>query len=154
MQFAKCPFLYLFGQPAAGDPDHGPTDHRLVMFGQAFVVAYTSAMSCDPGQSPLDHPTPRQDHKPDRIIRTLHDPHRDLQGRARPIQEFAGIATISPDQPDAMASASQPLQQRASTITILNRGCGDQHTQQQSQGVHGDVAFATVDLLPFIPVPG
>ena len=37
------------------------------------------------------------------ITRRIHDLHCDLHGRTRPVQELAGVATISPDQPDAMA---------------------------------------------------
>src|SRR6266496_4709657 len=41
--------LVSFGEAAAGDADHAPTDHGLVVLGEAFVVADTAAVSGDPG---------------------------------------------------------------------------------------------------------
>ena len=35
-------------------------------------------------------------------------------------------------------------------IAVLHRGRGDGHGQQQTEGVHGDVSLAAVDLLPAI----
>jgi hypothetical protein len=38
-------------------------------------------------------------------------------------------------------------------IAILHRGGGDDHGQQQAQGVHGDVPLTAVDLLAVMPGP-
>ena len=41
----------------------------------------------------------------------------------------------------------QSPQQRPGGVAVLHTGGGDQHDQQQPEGVHGDVALAAVDLL-------
>jgi hypothetical protein len=45
--------LLTLSESAAGDADHGPADHDLVVMVESFVVADAGAVSSDPGQSPI-----------------------------------------------------------------------------------------------------
>lgn len=58
----------------------------------------------------------------------FHDRHRDLHGAQRPAHELAGIATVSPDQPDASTRGTQPLQQGSRAVAVLHRRGGHQDT--------------------------
>ncbi len=45
------------GEAAGHDDDHGPLDPGGVMVGVAFVDAYGTTASVDPGEGPFDHPS-------------------------------------------------------------------------------------------------
>lgn len=65
-----------------------------------------------------------------------------------PGDEFAGVATVGPDEPDPAERGRQAFQQGSSGVAVLDGGGGNGHAQQQAKGVDRDVAFAAVDLLP------
>jgi len=76
-----------------------------------------------------------------------HDLHPQAQRGGGPAHQPALVGGIAPEQPDAAEAHAQPPQQCAGGVTVLDAGGGDQHDQQQLQGVHRDVALAAVDLL-------
>jgi len=115
--------------------------------GEGFVVAGAAAVSGDPGQCSFDDPTSWQDNESGHVVAAFDDLHGDTEGVAGPVQEFAGVAAVGPDEPDPLACLAQVLQQRPGTVAVLNAGRGDQHTDQQPDGVNGDVAFPAVDLI-------
>jgi hypothetical protein len=75
----------------------------------------------------------------------------DRQGEGEnlggPDDQLAGVAGISPHQPDRGEVAAKASQQPAATITVLDAGGGDQDAQQQPAGVHRHVPLVAVDLL-------
>ena len=68
------------GEPPGHDGDHGPLDHRLVVFGEPFVVADGAAELGDPGEGALDHPPARQHLEGVQVIGSPDDFQGQLEG--------------------------------------------------------------------------
>ena len=120
-----------------------------MVLGQAFVVADGAAAAGDPCQGPLDDPAAGQDLEGVQVTGPLDDLEFQpgLERGPGPGDEFAGVAAVSPGQLDRGEGAAQVPQQRFGSVAVLDARGGDQHRQQQSDGVHGDVPLAAVDLL-------
>src|SRR4051794_4417111 len=134
---------------AAGhDDDHGPLDHRGVVVGETFVVADGAAAAVDPGEGPLDGPSAVQ-HDEGGLPGQFGD---DLDGEPEvgggPVDEFAGVAAVGPEQTDAREADAQRPEQGPGGVAVLDVRAGDQDGQQQAAGVDHDVAFTAIDLLP------
>src|SRR6266511_2686291 len=133
-------------QTAGHDGGHRPGDHGPVVVREALVVADGAAVAADPGEGALHHPAARQ-HLEGVGQAPADDVDPKAQGGSRPDHQLARVAGVGPDQPDAALRDPQSPQQRLGAVAVLDAGGGDHDRQQQPQGVHGDVAFAAVDLL-------
>ena len=118
----------------------------FVVPGQAFVVADGAARAGDPGEGPLDDPAAGQ--HAERVL--LPVPLDDLECEPGPElgpgpgDELAGVAAVSPGEPDRRERLAQVPQQRLRAVAILDAGGGDQDGQQQPNRVDGDVPLAAV----------
>jgi hypothetical protein len=99
--------LGVAGEPPGHDGDHGPLDHRLVVFGEPFVVTDGAAELGDPGEGALDHPAARQYLEGVQVIWALDELNGDPQRSGRPDDQLPGVAAVSPDQADAPAGPVQ-----------------------------------------------
>ena len=116
---------------------------------QAFVVADGAAAPGDPRQGPLDDPAAGQHLEGVQVIGPLDDFQRQLRLELGlgPGDELAGVSAVGPGEPDRGECFPQVPQQRPGSVAVLDAGGGDQHGQQQPDGVDSDVPLAAVDLL-------
>jgi hypothetical protein len=64
-----------------------------------------------------------------------------------PLQEFAGIPSIGPNEPDPRKAVSYPSQKQFGSISILNIGCMHDYSNNQPECIYEQMPFATVDFL-------
>ena len=65
----------------------------------------------------------------------------------RPINKFASISAIGPDQHQTAKATEQFTQNQFGTITILNIGRMDDHGHHQTQCIYHQMAFSARNLL-------
>ena len=139
------------GEPLGHQGDHGPQDHGFVAGGQAFVVADGPAVLADPGEGALDHRAAGQDLEGVQVTGAPDDLDGELERAGGPGDELAGIDAVRPGQLDRGEGAAQVPQQGLCGVAVLDARGGNDHLQQQAQGVHGDVPLAPVHLFGVIP---
>jgi len=100
----------------------------------------------EPSKGAFYNPTPWEDNEASLGIGT----EDNLQVKAAMVchqrQELATIAPIDPDETQLLAGAAQVSEQETGAITVLNRGSGDNHRQQQAHCVHKEMTFRAIDL--------
>lgn len=67
--------------------------------------------------------------------------------RQDPLQEFPGISPISPNESKAQEAVAYPTENELGSIPILNVGCMDYYSNNQSQCVYQQMPLAAVDFL-------
>src|SRR6266700_4376962 len=135
------------------DHDSGPQHHRLVVLGSALIVTNQTTMTHQPPERPLDHPATGQHHEPADVVVALNDGDTQIQHRAGPDHQPAGVPAIAPDQRDCGETLAQQRQQRAGAVTVLHTRRGDHHSQQPPTGINRDVSLSSVDLLAVMAAP-
>ena len=119
------------------------------MGGQPLVVPDSAPVAGDPRQG-----SPRQTDLRGRTLKVCRSSGRFTISTLRRSQvlaqvtSFLRVAPVSPGQLDSGEGPPQVPQQWPGGVAVLHRGGGDQHRQQQAEGIDGKVAFRAVDLLP------
>ena len=70
-----------------------------------------------------------------------------------PSQQMASVGAIDPNAAQFLASAAQLLKQQACSGRVRDRGGGDDHGQQQAQGIDQQMSLASVDLFAAVVAP-
>jgi len=137
------------GQSAELNTDHGDINPRLGAGGRAFIIAYQAAMVHQPAEGAFDQPAPRQDFKALNIIGAFD--HFDFQlgaQRFNPVSEgVPGVTTIDPQEAQPRKPAQHPAQDRLAAVALGGVGWGDDHAQDQAQGIHQQIALTAFDAL-------
>ena len=98
----------------------------------------------DPGEEPLDDPTPRVDGEADLIGVLAHDLDRDQRRRG---DLFAGISAVGEDALDEREDAPRDSQKRSATIPVLDTRRMRFEHEAAPVRVHERMALTSVDLL-------
>jgi hypothetical protein len=114
------------GEAAGHDDDHGPLDHRGVMLWEPFVVSDGAPAAVDPGERAFDRLSAVQDHEGGLSGQFRHDLDGESQPLGGPVDQFAGVAGVGPEQPDGREAGVQRPEQRAGAVAVLDVGAGDQ----------------------------
>ena len=117
------------GEAPGHDDEHRPLGHRRVVLRESFVVADGAPAAVDPGKCAFAGPPAVQDDEAD-LVGEFTD---GLQGDApcgAPVDEFALVAGVGPDQGDAGETLPDGPDQRAGTVTVLDVGAGNQDRKQ------------------------
>jgi hypothetical protein len=113
-------------------------DRGLEILGQ-------STIAVEPSKTPLNNPSSRMNGEAD-LIGGLAD---DLDGDTSRVGDALGsIGGISEGTLDERKAATRGLQQRHSTVAILNRGGMDLQHQWPPISVHHGVPLAAITFLP------
>ena len=107
----------------------------------------------EPGKGAFYNPTPWEDNEAFLVIGTQDNLKMKTAMVCHPIQELAAITTINPDEMQLLAGAAQASKQETGAIAVLDRGCGDNHRQQQSHCVNKDMTFRAIDLFAGVITP-
>jgi hypothetical protein len=110
-----------------------------MVFGQAPVAA-------EPGKCALYHPALGEDDKPFNPDRPQYRLQQPAAGLFHPGDQLPSISSVSPDDLQARQLGCRLLQQRFGAIAILNICRMHEDGQNQSQGVHQQMAFASRDF--------
>jgi len=70
-----------------------------------------------------------------------------------PVSELAPLGTLGPDQASTGKQAQNHQQQPYSGLAIGHIALAHQHFQQQAEGIHQDMPFASFDLLATVITP-
>jgi hypothetical protein len=93
----------------------------------------------------FNNPAAWQHHKAGRIVAAFDNLQTETIARAHctnPVDEFTGIAPVSPDHPQSSESMTQVLQHEFGTIAILC-ACYMHNDQQQSQPIDQQMALTS-----------
>ena len=77
-----------------------------------------------------------------------HDLEHETQPVFGPAHQSPGVAAVGPHQRHTGHGEPQPLQQAPPAVAVLHTGRGDQHDQEQPEGVGDDVALGAVRSFP------
>src|SRR6266545_3538831 len=114
----------------------------------AFIVSHKAPMSHEPAKRALDNPPARQYRKALGRFGALDD----LQFELGPViadpllKSLPGVAAVYPELSQLGEPSCDPLQNLLSPVSLRTTGRGNDHAQQQSQGIHQNVPLASVDL--------
>lgn len=129
------------------EPSSGRGDGLLEVLGK-------SAVSVEPGDSPLDDPPAGQDFEAPNLVRSLDDgDHPAAQGLQGILQFLASISAISEHVPQPGKPLDDATQDDWSSVAILNVSGMDDGMNQIALGVGEDVSLAPFDLLPGVVAP-
>ena len=107
----------------------------------------------EPSKGAFYNPTPWEDNEAFLVIGTEDNLQMKAAMVCHPIQELAAIATVNPDKMQLLAGATQVSEQETGAIAVLDRGCGDNHRQQQAHCVDQDMPFRAIDLFACVITP-
>jgi len=137
------------GQAAELNTDHGYINPGFGAGERAFIIAHQAAVVHQPAESAFDHPAPWQDFKALNIIGAFD--HFDFQfgaQRFNPVSKgVPGITAIDPQEAKPNKPAQHPAQDRLAAVALGGVGRGDDHAQDQAQGIHQQIALAAFDAL-------
>ena len=127
--------------------DHGYMHPRLRGCRESLVILAQSAVSTQPSQRPLNHPSPWQHFESMAVPRTPHNLQDVSRIGSDPVNQPAGVSGISPNQFQPWESTHQTADNRLCPVPILDIGRVDYYRQQQPYGVDDDVSLASCDFL-------
>ncbi len=137
------------GQSAELNSDHGNVDPCFGAGRRAFVIADQASVVHQPAESAFDHPAPRQDFKALNIIGAFD--HLDFQlgsQRFNPVSKgVPGVTAIDPQEAEPSKPAQHPAQDRLAAVALGGISRGDDHAQDQAQGIYEQIPLAAFEAL-------
>src|SRR5512143_701267 len=126
---------------------HRQVDPALARLLRPLVILAQSAVAAQPGERPLDDPTPLQDLElllPLGADDQLEDPAAELLG---PLRNPSVVDPVGQDLLQPGESPNQLLQDRLGPVPILDARRVDDRRHHHPQGVHHQMPLPAVDLL-------
>src|SRR6266481_8801919 len=109
------------------------------------VVSAKSPRLVQPTEGPFYYPPLRKNLKPFGSVASSHNLQPEFAKRTKllnPLNQASQIAAIGPDDLQSAMHRYQEFDEALGGIAILHRGGCDHNGQNQSQAVHGHMAFA------------
>ena len=126
----------------------------LAGFRQFFVVFAESTTPAQPGQGALHHHPPAGQHlKPMAVPIPAHHAQHPTTGGPSPRHQPPSLGGISPDDLEPGEPVQQLDQHQLGPIPVLDVGGMNCYGQEQSGGIHYNVALAPRYLLPRVVAP-
>src|SRR5262245_5722654 len=143
-----------FGEAFEHHADGGDADAGFAAGHGLFVVLAEAAIGAQPGEGAFDNPALLQQHE----ALGAWGPALHLQGEVALLQlgeELLVIVAAVPARPlqPRELRRGHALEQPAGATPVGDVGGGDDHGHEQAERVHGDVAFAALDLLAAVVTP-
>jgi len=123
--------------------NHSKLDHCFTALRERLIIFAQSTIFAQPRKCSLNNPATRQHRKTDDIITSLNNLQYPLAHRGTPVNQFAGIPAVSPDQRQPRKQTSQFFQNQHSPVTILNICSVYHYCQHQTQRIYHQMAFST-----------
>ena len=122
--------------------NHSNLYHGFTAVCQRLIVLAQAAVFSQPRKSTFYHPSTWQNDKSLNVIAPFNNLQNPMTKICRPINQFAGISAIGPDQHQATKATEQFRQNQFGAITILNIGRMDDHGHHQTQRIYHQMAFS------------
>src|ERR1700674_2038757 len=138
-----------FCQAPNHEPNHANPYHRLTVIQAHLIIAAQAARLGEPAEGTLHDPSLWQRREPLGSIRASDDFQPQFAKGPQllnPLDQCSQVTSVGPNNLYSHVHGDEQSDQALSGMTVLNAGGGDHERQQQSQGVDGDVAFATRHL--------
>ncbi len=104
------------------------------------VIAHQTPKACCPGEGPLNHPAPGQQHEAAFGLRQFNNLQLDAMLAGRGCRFLACIVLIAIGQLDTLAGGQlHGLRQLSHLSAIIHRGGGDMGGQKVTEHVHRHV---------------
>ena len=133
--------------------NHCQVNEVLRCLGQQFIILAQPPVTREPGKGAFDDPAVRQNLE----VLGVGPAPNDLQDGIRefldPCFQFPRIAAVGPDAFQSGVLKADFLDQFPRPLTVLNPGRVNHHAEDQSEGVHEDVALAALDFLARVVAP-
>lgn len=107
-------------------------------------------MTSQPTESSLHNPSAWKDVKAFDSIGPFHNLQTDVVAASQskdPLDQLPCVSPIGPNEPDAQIGIAYQLEKDFRSITILNIGCMNHYSNNQSKRVYEEMTFAAVDFL-------
>ena len=127
--------------------NHRNLNPCLTGLGQFFIVFAQPPAPPKPGQGSLHHPSPGQHLELVAVQWTLDDLEQPATEGECPLHKLSSITPIGPNQLEPRKSPHQLRKHQLGSITVLDVGSVDHHSQRQSQGIHHNMALTARHLL-------
>ena len=136
----------LAGEAAGHQVGHGEMDHGFGAVRMGLVVARQAAVQHQPAIRPLHRPALRDRGESPGPGRALDDFEVDPEDGGV-LDEVLAVAAVDPDLAQAGMVGGSLVQEGFPGGGVPDAGRGDQHRQQQAEGVGDDAALTAHDLL-------
>jgi hypothetical protein len=123
-------------------------------FRQSLIVFAEPSIAAQPPKGALHHPPPRQHFKAVATQGALDHLEEPAAQGIGPTNQLPAIHAISPDQLEPGEVPLELGQHQLGPLRVLEISPMNHYRQQQSQGVHYDMALAAGDLLARIVASG
>ena len=133
--------------------DHGQVDYRFAALRQRLVVLAQPTIAPEPSEGSLDDPAFGQNLEAGHVVTAFDDLQDPVPQFLGPLDQFAGVAPIGPDQLESRELPDQLGQHQLGPVAVLEMGGMHDHGQKQAQGVYNDVPLAPFDLLAGVIAP-
>ena len=130
--------------------DHSKMDHRLGRFWMELIVLAHSTKSSQPGESPLNNPTARQELETLDVVGSFHNLQDPTALAPDPPHQLACVAPVGPHQLQPWEVVPYLLEDYPRPVPILDTRRMNDHCQDQPHGIHQDVTLVPHDLLSSI----
>lgn len=104
-------------------------------------------MASEPAEGAFNNPAPGEYVEALKVIVSFDDLERPRCEFLDPVDEFARIPAVGPYQRESRELSLQSLENELGAIAILDAGFMNDDGQDQSDRVHHQMAFASVDFL-------
>src|SRR5260221_32160 len=134
-----------FCQTSEHETNHANANHRLAMIQADLVVTTESARLVKPTEGPFYYPTFRKDLKTFGPVASSHNLQPEFAKGTKllnPLNQASQVATIGPDDLQSAMHRYQEFDEILGGVAILHGGGRDHNGQNQSQAIHGHMAFA------------
>jgi ankyrin repeat protein len=140
---------YRFSQATDHEANHANAQHRFTMIQSDFIVAAQSARFEEPAEGSFDNPAFGQNLESLGLIAAPHDVQFQFAIRAKlfdPSYQCPQVSAIGPEDLQPSKRLHQYFDQGLGCVPILRGGGGNHQSQNQSQAIHRQMAFAPFDL--------
>ncbi len=126
---------------------HRQVDKGVAGSGQVFIVLGQAPVPAQPGERSLHYPSLGLYFESSHTWFSVDYAHRPRVDIADPLLPQPSVRLVSINHQQPRHCKSRPSEQRLGTFLIRNTSRMHHYHQQQSQCVHQDMAFSTLDVL-------
>lgn len=121
--------------------DHGNLNESFTGFGKFFIVFAKSTTTTKPSEGPFHDPTTWQNVKALDVVVPFDDLQYPAARLLHPIDQLSAVAAIRPNELQSRKLVLCFFQDLLGTVSVLNVGRVNDHTQQQTDRIDQNMPF-------------
>ena len=126
--------------------DHGNLNESFTGFSKFLIVFAKSTTTTEPSEGPFHDPTTRQNVKALDVVVTFNDLQYPAARLLHPIDQLSAVTAIRPNELQSRKLVPCFFQDLLSTVSVLNVGRVNDHTQQQTDRIDQNMPFSAFYL--------